>query len=182
MTYKDQIVKAMTELGAIEEVVFIGQGISIGDRVYGTMNGVPTNKCLELPTTENLAVGVALGLALKGFRPVLVFQRMDFMLQCADALINHMALIPEMSGGQVKFPIIIRAIVGSQDRKKFDVGLQHNKDLAYIFQPWIPTTEFRRGMEIYNTYMSEYKDPSEKGAIMIEYKDMYDQEVKVEGK
>lgn len=176
MTYKDQIVKAMEDLSKEPDVVFIGQGLSVGDRVYGTMNNVPTNKCIELPTAENLAVGVALGLTVKGFKPVLVFQRMDFMLACADAIINHMALIPKMSSGQVKFPVIIRAIVGSQS-DKFVVGPQHNKDLTYIFQPWIHTTEFRRGMEIYNTYMSEYRDPSETGVVLVEYKDSYGMEL-----
>src|SRR3990167_10148660 len=163
MTYKDQIVKAMEELAKESDTLFIGQGLSVGDRVYGTFNTINTQKCLELPTAENLAVGVAMGLCLKGFRPILVFQRMDFMLVCADAIINHMALIPRMSGGQVKFPIIIRAIIGSQNREKFDVGLQHNKDLSYVFMPHMPTTLLAKETDIVSFYQAEYENPSPKG-------------------
>src|SRR3990167_5679760 len=174
MTYKEQIVKAMEELAKESDTLFIGQGLSVGDRVYGTFNTIPTIKCLELPTAENLAVGVAMGLCLKGFRPILVFQRMDFMLVCADAIINHMALIPRMSGGQVKFPLIIRAIIGSQDREKFDVGLQHSKDLTYVFDPWIGHT-MKLGLEddIVKSYLDEYKNPTVTGALFVEQKDLY---------
>ena len=174
MTYKDQIVKAMEELAKESDTLFIGQGLSVGDRVYGTFNTINTQKCLELPTTENLAVGIAMGLCLKGFRPILVFQRMDFMLTCADAIINHIALIPKMSNEQVKFPIIIRAIVGAQDRAKFDIGLQHSKDLSYIFTPWIGHSVLHmEGSKILESYLEEYKNPSSTGCLMIEFKDLY---------
>ena len=177
MKYKDQIVKSMEELAKESDTLFIGQGLSVGDRVYGTFNTIPTTKCLELPTAENLAVGVAMGLCLKGFRPILVFQRMDFMLVCADAIINHLALIPIMSNGQAKFPVIIRAIIGSQDRAKFDVGLQHSKDLTHIFESYVGhTRKFGLKDDIVKSYMDEYKNPVSNGALFVEHKDLYGEE------
>lgn len=177
MTYKDQVIESMNYLAAQSDTVFIGQGLINGERVYGTLKDVPTVKCLEMPIAENLIVGTALGLSLRKYRPIVVFQRMDFMLICADAIINHMNLMPQMTNGLVKFPVMLRCIVGSQD-KKFDVGMQHSKDLAAMFQvAGVNVVEFRRGIEILNAYKQEYNDPSERGVIMVEYKDNYEKEI-----
>ena len=161
MTYKDAVIETMEELGKKPKVVFVGQGLINGDKVYGTMSKVPmepsTSKCIELPCAENLHMGVAIGLALKGYRPVVIFQRMDFILIAADAIINAIALWPKMSGGQFKLPIIIRCIVGSQD-KKFDVGPQHNKDFSELFMPYMAVNQFRRGMDIKNAYEQAYHE------------------------
>jgi len=175
MTYKDVVTEIMTELAKKDEVVFVGHGLVAGDRVYGTLSGVPTVKCLEMPCAENLYMGIAIGLAIRGYRPVVIFQRMDFMLIAADQIINHLALMPKMSGGQFKLPVIIRAVVGSTD-KKFDVGPQHNKDFSELFMPYMSVQQFRRGMDIKNAYEMEYKE--EEPALMVEYKDCYGEEIK----
>ena len=169
MTYKEEVVRTMTEMGAHPDVVFVGEGIVTGDRIYGTMDDVPTEKCIEMPIAENLIMGVAMGLAIMGFRPIVVFQRMDFMTVAADGIINHLALIPEMSNHQYELPVIIRAIIGSKD-EKFDVGCQHNKDLSYMFIDSIDCTRFRP------TY---YQDAltSEKPYMIIERKDEYETEI-----
>lgn len=175
MTYKDAVCNTMEELSNKDEVVFIGQGLIVGDRVYGTLDKVKTNKCIELPCAENLQVGVALGLALKGYRPIVIFQRMDFMLIAADQMINHVGLWPKMSGGQFNLPIIFRCIVGSQD-KKFDVGPQHNKDFSELFMPYVAVNQFRRGMDIKNAYEVAWNE--QEPTLMVEYKDCYKEEIK----
>ena len=175
MTYKDAITETLGELAKKEEVVILGQGIIQTGSVYGTLDKVYSNKCLELPCAENLHVGLAIGLALQGFRPILIFQRMDFILLAADAIINHMALMPKMSGGQFKLPIIIRVIVGSQD-KSFDIGPQHNKDFSELFMPYLTVNQFRRGMDIKNAYEVAYNEAEP--TMMVEYKDCYNEEIK----
>lgn len=136
LTYQENIRQSMKWLAKQPNTIFLGEGIINAGRVYGTMNDVPLSKCIEMPICENLIVGAAMGMSLEGYIPIVVFQRMDFMLIAADAIINHLALIPKMSGGQVKFPVIIRAIVGSRD-PKFDVGPQHNQDFTQLFKPYI---------------------------------------------
>src|SRR3990167_4379921 len=175
MTYKDAITETMYELAKKDEVLLIGQGLLNGDRVYNTLQKVPTTKCLELPCAENLHVGAAIGLALKGYRPVVVFQRMDFILLAADAIINHLCLMPKMSGGQFKLPVLIRVIVGSQD-ESFNVGPQHNKDFSELFMPYMSVYQFRRGMDIKNTYEMAWNE--QEPAMMVEYKDCYNEEIK----
>ena len=163
---KDNIKEEMKWLSEQEGAVFIGEGIVGSGRIYGTLDDVPTNKCVEMPIAENLVVGVAIGLAMKGYKPIVVFQRMDFMLCGADALINHLALIPHLSNGQFRLPVMVRTIVGSQN-PKFDVGVQHNKDLRHVFEPWIKTFKYEKG--IYRE-LWEMDEPK----IVVEWKDAYD--------
>ena len=170
MTYKEQIANTMEELSKHDEVVFIGQGLVTGDRVYETMLKVPTTKCIELPCAENLHIGVAIGLALKGYRPIVVFQRMDFILLAADGIINHLALMPKMSGEQFKLPVLIRTIVGPSS-KRFVVGPQHNKDFSELFKPYISVQQLMKSTDVQSTYQLEYA--AQEPALLVEYKDFY---------
>ncbi len=171
MTYQDGITKAMTELSKRKDTVFLGEGLINAGRVYETLDEVPLNKCIEYPIAENLIMGSAIGLTIFGYRPVVIFQRMDFMTIAADAIINHLALIPKMSGEQVKLPVIIRAIVGSRC-ESFDVGCQHNKNLVYMFKPWIYTIELKERMDIPHYYKLAYESKSP--VMLIEDKDLYE--------
>ena len=174
MTYKDVVIATMGEIAQKDESLFIGQGLLTGDKVYGTLAKVPMNetvsKCLELPCAENLHMGAAIGLAMQGYRPIVIFQRMDFILLAADAIINHLCLMPKMSGGQFKLPVLIRVIVGSQD-ESFTVGPQHNKDFSELFMPYMSVYQFRRGMDIKNTYEMAWNE--QEPAMLVEYKDCY---------
>ena len=159
----------MEELTKDEKVVFIGEGLINAGRIYGTLDGISKNKCNEMPIAVNLIAGVAIGLALQGFKPVVIFQRMDFMLIAADAIINHMVLIPKMSGGKINLPIIIRAIVGSQ-KESFCVGEQHNHDFTHIFSPYIPTTRLTLNMNASAYYDVNTKNP----ILVVEDRDRYE--------
>jgi len=170
MTYKEHIIDSMEWLSEQKDTVFIGEGLINAGRIYGTMDYVPIKKCIEMPIAENLIVGAAMGLALLGYRPIVVFQRMDFMLVAADAIINHLCKIPAMSGGKVKLPVIIRAIIGNQD-KKFDVGLQHKADYTKIFSPYMLTIPLIEPDHIPMFYKDAYK--KDEPVLLIERYNKY---------
>lgn len=175
MTYKEGIIEAMANIAKEENTVFLGEGIINAGRIYGTMDKVDLIKCIEFPIAENLIMGSAIGLSLIGYKPIVVFQRMDFMTCAMDAIVNHLALIPKMSGGRVKLPVIIRAIIGSRcDR--FDVGCQHNKDLTTMFKPWIHTIELKERMDIPHYYKLAYESTSP--VLLVEDRDLYDTVIK----
>lgn len=167
MTYKEKLHEAMKELAKDERVVFIGQGLLDAEPFYGTLTGIDKKRMLEMPCAEILSTGVAIGLALTGWIPVLLFQRMDFMLLAADQILNHAAMFPELSGGKIKVPMIIRACVGSSN-PKFDVGIQHNKDFSELFMPY---------MKVVNAWKEDAFKIPEDLTMTIERKDMYGQEI-----
>jgi pyruvate/2-oxoglutarate/acetoin dehydrogenase E1 component len=153
MTYKESLTELLTNVATEPNSVFLGEGIINSGRVYGLLNEVPINKCIEMPVAENLIVGCAIGLALKGYAPVVIFQRMDFMTCAADAIINHLYTFEKLSGGRIKPVVRIFAIIGKPSNN-FDVGCQHDKDLHKIFEPYISTHYFSNSLPV--IYCSEY--------------------------
>ena len=171
MTYQEKIKEGMTWLGKQEKSVFLGEGLINAGRIYSTLSSVPLRKCIEFPVAENLIVGSAIGLALEGYRPIVVFQRHDFLLLAADQIINHLALLPSMSGNQFQLPVIIRAIIGSRS-SKFNVGPQHQHDFTHIFKPYIRTWIIKDWKAAVTGYANAY-DLNEP-VLIVEDRDDYD--------
>ena len=165
MTLKDDIVEAMANLARRKDTVFLGENIINSGRIYGTLDKVPLIKCIEMPVAENLIAGVAIGLAIEGLRPIVIFQRMDFMLIAADAIINHASLIPKISGGKVKLPIIFRTIKASLN-DKFWVGYQHSKDFSHVFENWMEVRQLGSKSNAQQTYEQAWTE--EKPVLVVE--------------
>ena len=96
ISYKDAIKSSMQSISEKKEAVFIGYNLKYGSRCYGTMDTIPEDKIYEMPVAEDLMTGVATGMALGGYLPVLVFERQDFMLIASDQIINHLSKISEL--------------------------------------------------------------------------------------
>lgn len=171
MTYKDKLHQVMLKLAEDPRVVFIGQGLLDESPFYGTLSGINKSRMLEMPCAEILSTGVAIGLALTGWIPILLFQRMDFMLLAADQLLNHAALFPRLSGDKIKVPMLIRACIGSQ-AEKFDVGIQHNKDFSELFRPYMRVYKIGFNRKLEYSDETAFKIPTEL-TMTIEYKDDY---------
>lgn len=175
MTYKECITNHCIEYATNPMARFIGYNTLLGSRMYGTLNGVPQCRCIETPVSENLMMGLAMGMSLEGFLPVVCFERHDFILLALDALVNHVDKLPTM--GDIKFPIIIRAIVGGT--QPLDAGPQHTQDYTQALRRMLKHTivanpeteqEFDWAWELDSSYDS--------GAIVIvEYKDKYEKTI-----
>lgn len=140
LTYKAAVNAAMLEL-AEHNAVFIGYNVLKGDAM-GTLAGVPDNQKLETPVAENLMAGLAIGMSFEGFLPVLFYERHDFMLVAADAIVNHIDKIERISHGQFKCPVIIRAVVA--DGGPFYSGPTHSQDFTDAFRTMVtfPVTDY----------------------------------------
>lgn len=134
MTLKESIRAELKHLSEDSNVVFLGENIINSGRIYGTMDDVPISRCIEMPVAENLIASCGIGLALAGKFPVVIFQRMDFMLIAADAIINHAALMPKMTG--IKLPMLFITFKATL-KDSFYAGLQHTKDLTHVFTPYL---------------------------------------------
>jgi len=172
--YKDALKESMEMLAEDEKTIFVGYDVGCGVRMYGTLNNVSKSKCLETPVAENLMTDLAIGLALEGFKPVLCFQRCDFILIALDAIINHLYKIESMSQGQFKAPVIIRVVVGS--KVPIDAGPQHTQDFSHIFKnvSSFPIYEPSNAHEVITAY--EKAKNTKTSIIIIERKDLYEAE------
>ena len=69
-------------------------------------------RILNTPIAENGLMGVALGCAITGLRPVAEFMHMDFAVMAMDQLTNQVPKIRYMTGGQVRVPLVVRTAAG----------------------------------------------------------------------
>jgi pyruvate/2-oxoglutarate/acetoin dehydrogenase E1 component len=172
LTYKEELTNAMTTLGQDPLVRFVGYGVTKG-KAMGTLKGVPESQLIETPVAENLMVGLAAGMSLAGLRPVVFIERMDFLLNAADAIVNHLDKMVHMSNGEFKPAVIIRVVVGNK-KKPLYTGETHTQDFTEAFCKMLRMTVFavprdtsvtkaynyaRVGFEYgYSTMIVEYKD------------------------
>ena len=122
MTYRQALAKEMVKLSKISNSIFLGQQVGVTD-FYKTLGKVKRSKRLELPVAEELQMGMSIGLAMKGYLPISVYQRMDFLPRACDQIVNHLNIS--------KHKVIIRTTIGS--KTPLDTGYQHSKDLTIPF-------------------------------------------------
>lgn len=172
-TYKEEIKAAMDSLARDPKRRFLGYNVKFGSRMYGTLVDVPQDRLFETPLAENLMVGVATGMALEGFKPVAVFERHDFLLNAADQIINHLDKLEQLSRGEFKAKVIIRAVVGA--KKPLYPGLQHVQDYTKMFQGVLsfPVLALSRVGEIKEAY--DEAERCESPIMLVEWRDLYDE-------
>lgn len=149
--YHKAICEEMLRFAKVPNIIFVGQQVA-SENFYNTLNNIPLNKRIELPVMEEAQLGLSIGLALEGFLPISIYQRMDFLPRCADQLINHLNLLPEISRGLFKPKIIIRVTIGT--KIPFDVGPQHSQDLIEMFKPILkfPVIKVTTPEEVHEAY------------------------------
>lgn len=173
MKYKEAIKKSMGILAKDKKTIFIGYNLLYGSKAYGTLISVPKNQILEMPVAENLMSGIAIGMALKGFKPVLIFERHDFMLNALDSIINHLDKIWQISNNEFNPKVIIRAIVGAT--KPFYPGIQHSQDFTDLFRNSLsfPVIELYNSKQVLYCYRHIYKYND--SIMFIEYREKYNE-------
>ena len=174
MKYKDAIKQSIEELVKDERVIFLGYNINYGSRAYGTLANIPQSRCLETPLAENLMTSLATGMSLQGYRPVVFFERHDFVLVALDSIVNHIDKIEKLSHGLYQTPVIIRAVVGSN--KPIDPGLQHTQDFTKTLKEIVsfPVIELKDSKQIIEEYSKVLKRNCPD--MFIERKDWYEKE------
>ena len=133
-TYIQAINEGLKEELRRDPSVFI-MGEDIGR--YGGLFRVTRNlfeefgpdRVLDTPISEQGFVGMAIGAAMAGMRPIVELMYMDFYLVCADQIFNQAAKLHYMSGGLISVPMVIRGQHGGGKR----YGSQHSSSVESTF-------------------------------------------------
>ena len=176
MTYRDELIKAMSMLAEHPQTVFLGQAVrSTGTAIYHTIKHLPENKRIELPVTEEMQLGISTGLALKGFIPVSIYPRWDFLILATNQIVNHLDKFEEMSDGQFKPKVIIRTCVGSTN--PLMPGPQHSNDYTKDFESMCRYINVHKIVNLHDIIPS-YKRAleSSRSSIVVEIADIYNTE------
>ena len=134
ITYCDALNEAMLEEMARDDRVFvIGEDVDIHGGVFKFTRDVAerfgTRRCVGTPISEEGFVGLCVGAAATGLRPIVEIMYMDFIMLAMDQLANQMAKMRTMSGGQVSMGVTIRAQSGHGTSE----AAQHSQSLEAWF-------------------------------------------------
>ena len=117
VTYREALYEALREeMERDEAVVFLGEDLGLGG-AFGVAGDLlerfGPERIIQTPISENSFVGVAVGAAMTGLRPVVEIMFMDFLTLAMDQLVNHAAKIRYMYAGQYHVPLVLRTPAGA---------------------------------------------------------------------
>lgn len=134
MTYRDALNLALKEeMRRDPSVLVFGEDVALYEGSFKVTRGLLAEfgeeRVRDTPISENTIVGVAVGAAMGGLRPVAELMTVNFALLAMDQLINHMAKIRSMFGGQTHLPMVVRMPGGGGSQ----LAAQHSQSLESYF-------------------------------------------------
>lgn len=174
-SYKEEITRAMTYLGSKDNSIFIGQAVTVeGTGMSKTLKNVSSSKLIEFPVEEEFQLGVSIGLALNGLKPICIYPRWNFLLLAVNQLVNHLDKIKELNAQNSSSQLIIRTAVGSES--PMYPGPQHVGDFTDAFKLLCKNISIHRlenKNEIFETYKNAYERTDGVSSLIIEISDKY---------
>jgi len=133
MTFLQAVNQALhEEMERDPDVFMAGEDIGVPGDVFGTTQGIYArfgpDRILDTPISEAAIIGLAVGAAAQGLRPVVTIMFMDFIGVCFDQIINQMAKMKYMFGGKVRLPITVITNAGAGT----GMAAQHSQSLEAL--------------------------------------------------
>jgi pyruvate dehydrogenase E1 component beta subunit len=127
-SYREAVAEGIArELRRDPAVVCLGEDIGAAGGVFKTTSGLfgefGKERIWDTPISEQAILGVAMGAAMTGLRPVAEIMFSDFFACCWDYLANEIPKMRYMTGGQVTVPLVVRTANGGG----LGFGAQHSQ-------------------------------------------------------
>jgi len=119
------------ELAADDRVFVAGIDVGAGGNVFGLTRGLHDRfgaRVRDTPISETAVVGLGVGAAMAGMRPVVEVMYLDFLGVCFDQLLNQAAKLPFMTGGAARMGLTVRTQFGAGRSS----GSQHSQSLEAL--------------------------------------------------
>ena len=128
-TYLEAIRSGLAEEMRRDPSIYVfGEDVALGGP-FGVTQGLAeefgVNRMVNTPISEGTVMGLAIGTATAGLRPVVEIMFIDFITLAMDQLVNHAAKLHYMSGGQLRIPLTIRVQCGITGA----MGAHHSQSL-----------------------------------------------------
>src|SRR5512144_716946 len=137
-THRLTTARAMVEAIELEmerdpSVFYLVEDVGPYGGIFGSTTGLQEkfgkDRVIDTPISETAFIGLAIGAAVEGMRPIAELMFADFMGVCFDQIYNHMAKIHFESGGNVKVPMVLTTAVGGG----YSDAAQHSQCLWGLF-------------------------------------------------
>jgi 2-oxoisovalerate dehydrogenase E1 component len=119
------------ELAADERVFVAGIDVGEGGNVFGLTRGLTErfgDRVRDTPISETAIIGLGVGAAMAGMRPVVELMYLDFLGVCFDQLLNQAAKLSFMTGGAAEMSLVVRTQFGAGRSS----GSQHSQSLEAL--------------------------------------------------
>jgi pyruvate dehydrogenase E1 component beta subunit len=121
------------EMRADESVFVMGEDVAVFQGAFkvteGLLDEFGERRVRDTPISENTIVGMGVGAAMNGLRPIVELMTVNFSLLALDQIVNHAAAIPYMFNGQAQVPMVIRMPGGGGHQ----LGPTHSHSLEALF-------------------------------------------------
>lgn len=130
LSYREAVAVTLAEeMDRDNRVVFLGEDVAAAGGVFkatpGLLEQFGEDRVRDTPISEEGILGVALGAAMTGLRPVAEIMFSDFLATCWDLVANQIAKARYTNGGQVCVPLVIRTANGGG----LGFGSQHSQSV-----------------------------------------------------
>jgi pyruvate/2-oxoglutarate/acetoin dehydrogenase E1 component len=130
LTYRAAVADAIAqEMARDPSIVFLGEDVAAAGGVFkatpGLLERFGGERVRDTPISEQAVLGLAMGAAITGLRPVAEIMFSDFLAVCWDLIANEIAKARYMSDGQLSMPLVIRTANGGG----IHFGAQHSQSL-----------------------------------------------------
>ena len=109
-----------------EDIGVLGGAFAV---TAGLIDEFGPERIIDTPISEIAIVGAGIGAALGGLRPVVEIMFIDFTPGCMDMVVNQMAKIHYMFGGQCRVPMVLRIVSGAMGQN----AAQHSQSFYSFF-------------------------------------------------
>ena len=133
-TYREAVRAALREaLQRDPRVLLMGEEVGAYGGSYacslGLLEEFGPDRVRDTPLSESAFVGMGIGAAMGGLRPIVEIMTVNFSLLALDQLLNNAATLRHMSGGQVGVPLVVRMATGAGKQ----VAAQHSHSLENFY-------------------------------------------------
>lgn len=116
-----------------DSVFVMGEDVGAYGGIFSSTTGLlerfGPQRIIDTPISESAFIGLGIGAAVEGMRPIVELMFVDFFGVCMDQIYNHMAKIHYESGGNVRVPMVLMTAVGGG----YSDGAQHSQTLWGTF-------------------------------------------------
>jgi 2-oxoisovalerate dehydrogenase E1 component len=160
------------ELASDDRVFLAGVDIGAGGNVFGLTRGLRDrfgDRVRDTPISETAVIGLGVGAAMAGMRPVVELMYLDFLGVCFDQLLNQAAKLAFMTGGAAEMALTVRTQFGAGRSS----GSQHSQSLEALLAhiPGLTVVMPSTPADTYGLLRSAIQDPNP--VVFIENRLLY---------
>ncbi|MBE3135072.1 MAG: dehydrogenase E1 component subunit alpha/beta [Acidobacteria bacterium] len=157
-----------------EDIGLLGGAFSVTKGLFARYGGM---RVRNTPISESAIIGAAIGASVTGLLPIAEIMFCDFLYVAMDQIVNQMAKMKYMYGGDARLPIVVRCTCGSG----FSAAAQHSQSNEAMFMhvPGLKILMPSTPDDAAGLLLSAFEDPNP--VLFFEHKGLYDETGEVSG-